>query len=481
MKIIKKVKLDLKNIDSIVIPVFKGEDIKRIFVEYPESKYFVRKFKFKGKVGDSIIFNSSKKKKLFLIIGAGDSNNKIDTRKCSKNIISKLKECKVKNCIIQFIQEARLKRAFFINFIDYLFINNYKFRKYLRDKSDEVKKINIVLNFKNKLTQSLIKEREKINESIELVRDCINEIPSEVNPDYMVDLSKKLAIKNRLEIVVLREKELKKQNMTGILSVGRASQFEPALIKLSYIPEKYSKTITVVGKGITFDSGGLNIKVGNYMKDMKCDMSGSAAALGIIKAASDLKLPIKIHSISAVAENMPGQMAYKPGDIITYRNKKTVEVVNTDAEGRLVLADALILAAEDKPDYIVEFSTLTGAIIIALGDLFAGLMGNNKRLISMLIRSGENTGELLWEMPMFVEYKESIKSKIANLKNANYNGASSIKAGLFLEEFIGKIPFVHIDIAGTAFISKPNSFFLQDGATGFGVRLIHDFLSHISL
>jgi leucyl aminopeptidase len=183
---------------------------------------------------------------------------------------------------------------------------------------------------------------------------------------------------------------------------------------------------------------------------------------------------------AAVAENMPGGRAYKPGDIITYANKKTVEIVNTDAEGRLILADALIMASRQKPDVIIEFSTLTGAIITALGDGIAGLMCRNKKLRTELLQAADACGELLWELPLFDEYRKDITSKIADLKNANYHGASSIKAGLFLQEFVGKIPFAHIDIGGTAFLSRPGFWLAAEGATGFGVRLLIEYLKNLT-
>jgi leucyl aminopeptidase len=212
---------------------------------------------------------------------------------------------------------------------------------------------------------------------------------------------------------------------------------------------------------------------------MKSDMSGAAVVLGITEAISKLKLPVIVDAFAPIAENMPGQYAYKPGDIITFNNKKTVEIFDTDAEGRLLLADALIMASKEDPDCIIELSTLTGSIANFLGDGIAGLMGNNETLMSMLLDSGGNTGEQLWQLPLIEVYKESIQSKIADLKNAGYGRASAIKAGLFLNEFIKKIPFAHIDIAGTAFLSKPNTLYAQEGATGFGVRLLLDFLQDL--
>jgi leucyl aminopeptidase len=267
--------------------------------------------------------------------------------------------------------------------------------------------------------------------------------------------------------------------MAGLLAVGAGSTHEPALLTLTYAPKKFEHTVALVGKGLTFDSGGLNIKTGNHMEEMKSDMAGAAAVLGAICAAAALKLPVRVFALAALAENMPGGDAYKPGDILTYANGKTVEVVNTDAEGRLALADALIAAERLQPETIIELSTLTGAVVTALGDGYAGLMCTSKRLTASLIRAAETSGELLWELPLFAEYRDGVTSRVADLKNANYGGASSIKAGIFLGEFVARTPFAHLDIAGTAFLSKSNYWFAAEGASGYGVRLLLEYLRQL--
>ncbi|MCX6554955.1 MAG: M17 family metallopeptidase, partial [Candidatus Aminicenantes bacterium] len=279
---------------------------------------------------------------------------------------------------------------------------------------------------------------------------------------------------------VFRKAELAEHGLNGLLAVGAAACSSTALIRLDWIPEKFSRTVILVGKGITFDSGGLNIKPGASMEEMKSDMAGAAAALAVMKSAAVLNLPVKLTALAPVAENMPGAAAYKPGDIITYANKKTVEIVNTDAEGRLILADALIMASREKPDAIIELSTLTGAIVTALGDGIAGLMCRDRKLRAELLQAGDACGELLWELPLFSEYRKDITAKVADLKNADYHGASSIKAGLFLNEFTGSVPFAHIDIAGTAFLSRPGFWLAAEGATGFGVRLLVEYLKNLT-
>ncbi len=369
-----------------------------------------------------------------------------------------------------------LDRDYLINLVDYLLLNDYRFDRYRKKKEKGLQQLDLFSRHQTAISSLELRQREMLDPPVRLVRDLVNETPAKVNPDSLVAALAEVAGRNRSRIQVLRRRELEKRGYRGLLAVGGAGCCEPALVTLTYAPTGFRRTVALVGKGITFDSGGLNIKIGKAMEEMKCDMAGAALVAGVLQAVAQLRLPIRLIGLAAIAENMPGRAAYKPGDVITYANGKTVEIVNTDAEGRLILADALIEASRLKPDCIVEFSTLTGAIVTALGDSFAGLMTRNRRLASQLLAAGERCGEFLWELPLFEEYRENIGSTIADLKNANYEGASSLKAGLFLAEFTGRVPFAHIDIAGTAFLSKANHYFSATGATGFGVRLMIEFL-----
>lgn len=487
MKILRGQKINLKDVEAIIVPIFADTDFAPIVKRYPEADFFIRRHGFKGEAGEEIILNSADKEKSIVIVGVGQADCLADTIKCSKKVISVLTANKIKRAVIHFLQDLDklgVGEFFWVYFIDFLFISHYRFDAYKtnNNKQEKIDRISLYFdrpNPANLLPHSFFKERAAINQSVIRVRDLVNETPAMVNPDYMTAEFERAARECDLDILILREKELQEMGLNGVLSVGKASPYESALIRLSYIPDESVKSIALVGKGITFDSGGLSLKSRSGMTAMKSDMSGAAAVLGITEAVSKLKLPVIVDAFAPVAENMPGQYAYKPGDIITFNNKKTVEIVDTDAEGRLLLADALIMAAEENPDCIIELSTLTGAIANFLDDGMAGVMGNNESLVSMLLDSGQHTGERLWQLPLIEDYKESIKSKIADLKNAGYGRAPAIKAGLFLNEFIKKIPFAHIDIAGTAFLSKSNTFYAQEGATGFGVRLLLDFLQHL--
>lgn len=487
MKILRGQKLNLRNVEAIIVPVFTDADFAPIVHRYPEAEFFIRRHRFNGKAGEDIIINSADKKKSIVIVGVGQSDCQADTIKCSKKVISVLTANKIKIAVIHFLQDLktlRLGRVFWVNFIDFLYISHYSFDAYKtnNNRQEKIDRISFYFDEPNPSTllpHSFFKEREIIHKSVKRVRDLVNETPAMVNPDYMTAEFERTAQECDLDILILREEELQEKGFNGTLAVGKASPYESALIRLSYIPDISLKSIALVGKGITFDSGGLGLKSRSGMTGMKSDMSGAAAVLGITEAASKLKLPVIVDAFAPVAENMPGQYAYKPGDILTFHNKKTVEIVDTDAEGRLLLADALIMAAGENPDCIIELSTLTGSLANFLGDGVAGLMGNNETLVSMLLDSGGHTGERLWQLPLIEDYKESIKSKTADLKNAGYGRASAIKAGLFLNEFTQKIPFAHIDIAGTAFLTKANTFYAQEGATGFGVRLLLDFLEDL--
>lgn len=481
MKIQKRKTINRQSVDALVVPVFQNISLEPVIREYPEVEGFIKKYRFKATPKENIVINSTRLSRLLVVAGAGKAERSADAAKCAAGIISIAREHLLKKLAVHFTQNSDIPVSYAVNFIDFLHINHYRFDRYMdkKEKQKKIKTIQLVFNNADPVTASVIEERGVINNSQIMVREMVNEIPDKLNPDTMVDAFYTVSRRLNLELNVMRQRELEERNMEGILRVGRASPFQPALVRMVYTPDNHRKTLAVVGKGITFDSGGLNIKVGNYMQEMKCDMAGAATVLGIVKAAAELKYPIRVIALAGIAENMPGQKAFKPGDIITYRNKKTVEVVNTDAEGRLVLADALIQAVEDKPDYMVAFSTLTGAMVVSLGDMIAGIMCKNKKLTRLLRDASDKTCDFLWELPLFDEYRESIKSKIAHLKNADYQGASSIKAGHFLNEFTGKIPFAHIDFAGTAFLSKTNVFYSQGGATGFGLRLVIRFINEL--
>jgi len=479
MKITKKSTYRPEQGACVVIPVFKGMKTAELWREFPELEFPARGRKFRGEIGEALACHSLERQRLFLLIGGGRLGHPPDARKLACKAMSLLREHHVGRALIYFTAPGPYPSDYLRTLADYLHLNNYRFDRYRKKKIKPVERIQLVFKKRIAWSGSELPAREIVLGEVNRVRDLVNEIPAKVTPDSLVEAFKASARRHGLKLGVWRTRELGRNGMNGLLTVGASSCCEPALVTISRVPEHFSRTIALVGKGITFDAGGLNLKPASGMEEMKCDMAGAAAVLGAMNAIAGLDLPVKVIGLAALAENLPGRRAYKPGDIITYANKKTVEIANTDAEGRLVLADALIAAARQKPDMIIEISTLTGAIVTALGDSYAGLMCRSKKLAAGLLQAGEASGELLWELPLPAEYRESIVSKVADLKNSHYDGASSIKAGLFLSEFAGKIPFAHIDIAGTAFLSKPNFCLSAEGATGFGVRLLVEFLQNL--
>ena len=311
-------------------------------------------------------------------------------------------------------------------------------------------------------------------------RSIINEPGCVIWPSSLADIAEDIAQEFKLECEVWDEEKLKSEKMGGILAVGSGSKNPPRFVHLAYKPEKARKKIAFVGKGITFDSGGLDIKPENFMTTMKGDKTGACNVLAIMRAVSELELDIEVHGFMSLAENMPSGSAYKPDDIITARNGKTIEIDNTDAEGRLVLADALCAASEIEPDAIIDMATLTGACAVALGKWRAGLFCNNDELAEKISASSNRRGELLWRMPLEDEnISESLKSPYADLINCGERYGGAIFAALFLKEFVGEnIAWAHVDIAGPDFKDKEYGVYSK-GASAFCVRTCLDYLLNL--
>ncbi len=327
-----------------------------------------------------------------------------------------------------------------------------------------------------------------VAESQNLTRQLSNEPANALPPAGLADAARRVAREVGLGVQVMGVAELKKHRMGGILAVGGGSAHTPRLIVLDHQPRpKAGKrraagsaraipTVCLVGKGITFDSGGVSIKPADRMDEMKHDMSGAAAVIGALRACALLKLPLRVVGVIAAAENLPSSTAYRPGDIVTTMSKKTVEILNTDAEGRVVLADALHYAnAKFEPQAIVDLATLTGACVVALGKWATGLFGNHQGLVEAVRAAGEASAERAWPMPLWTEHRKAVRSSVADIKNATGREASSSTAAAFLANFVGDTPWVHLDIAGTAWNNKPSPY-LKKGATGVGVRLLVELL-----
>lgn len=368
-------------------------------------------------------------------------------------------------------------------FAEGLYLSAYRFDRHKSPSSDRPKTVEEVVVWLDELsasTKEALKKAKLFSAATMLARDLINEPPSRMNPASLTEEAKKLN-KSPVMVRVHETKDLEKLGMGAILGVGVGGAVPPRLVEIIYKPSgKAKKVVALVGKGITFDSGGLSLKPAASMETMKDDMSGAAAVLGVMSVLSELEPQVEVRGYLAIAENMPGGRAQKPGDVVKAFNGKTIEVLNTDAEGRLVLSDALSYACSKKPDVVIDIATLTGACVIALGHKISAVMTNTPKLFADLKRAGEMTGEKFWELPLEKEYQTDVKSKIADLQNIGKRRgeAGTIIGGLFLQEFVDGRPWVHIDIAGPSWTDSDQPY-CPTGGTGHPVRTLLQYIENL--
>ncbi|MCH8914596.1 MAG: leucyl aminopeptidase [Thaumarchaeota archaeon] len=359
----------------------------------------------------------------------------------------------------------------------------YKFDEFKADKADNSPDLTIIVSKSNKVSQA-IKTAVIVADGAIFTKSIANLPPNECTPTTLANFAKTISKKNKMKCRIISKSELKKRGFGGITAVGQGSKNEPKLIVLEHNRGlRNEKPIVLVGKAVTFDTGGISLKPGEKMDEMKFDKCGGCTVLGIMKAVSELKLPINVVGIVPSVENMPGGESYRPGDIIKLYSGKTSEILNTDAEGRLILADALSYGEKHySPKVIIDFATLTGACIIALGSNVAGIISNNEKLTKKINESSKRTMEQVWELPLNQDFMDMIKSEVADMKNIGIDrAAGTITAAAFLRNAIEDTPWTHIDIAGVAWtqISTKEKSYNPKGATGFGVRLILDYLQNL--
>lgn len=351
----------------------------------------------------------------------------------------------------------------------------YSFRKHITKEPEfgEIKQLSIIAD--KQLVPLLEKSCSKgkvLAEATNLARDMINEPANWMTPTHMAETAKKLAESYGLEVTVLEREQMEELGMGALLGVAQGSKQPPKFIVLRYSGSDSKETdIALVGKGITFDSGGISIKPAEKMEEMKGDMAGGAAVMAAISAISQFKPKTNVLAVVPATENLPDGCALKPGDILKMMSGKTIEVISTDAEGRLILSDALGYIKKLGAKQIIDVATLTGACRIALGDICTGAFGNSRELVDKVIVAGAEAGELIWQMPMYEQYKEQNKSDVADIKNAGGRYAGAITAAQFLAEFVGDTPWVHLDIAGTSIAEKEHGYLVK-GATGVPVRTL---------
>jgi len=359
---------------------------------------------------------------------------------------------------------------------------NYYKTKTSKPASERIENFILMGNdaVQNSIINQGVQQGMIIGQSVNLARDLGNHPAMYMTPTQLALQAQKIARENHLEITILDQADMEEEQMHALLSVAQGSSQPPKMIVLKYIGDTSTKDITAfVGKGVTFDSGGISIKPSLNMGEMKNDMAGGAVVLSAMLAIAKLKPCINIMAVIPCTENMPDGNAYKPGDVISSMSGKTIEIITTDAEGRLILADAITYAQKLGATQILDVATLTGACVVALGNLTSGLISNNPSFCKQILDAAAHTGEKMWELPSFTEYKEQIKSEIADLKNSGGRGAGAITAGLFIEEFTNHLPWVHMDIAGTADSDKDHGYHVK-GATGAGTRTLIQLAQNLS-
>jgi len=363
-----------------------------------------------------------------------------------------------------------------------LLLSAYRFDRYLTQKRDELppplETVRILVDRESEVDTavSAIDKAQQICRGVTLARDLVNEPGNVKSPQFLADQAQALAEKHDLVCTVLDQEQLAREGFGALLAVAQGSARPPRLIILEYRGgDPQDKPLVLIGKGVVFDSGGISLKPGEKMDEMKMDMAGAAAVFGAMDAVAGLRLPINLVAIVPAVENLPSATAYRPGDIISSLSGQTIEVLNTDAEGRLILADALAYARRFEPRAIIDLATLTGACVIALGHEASAVFSNRDELARQLIEAGESSGERLWQLPLWESYNKQIKSDIADVKNTGGRPAGTITAAAFLQKFVPECDWAHLDIAGTAWEEKGVAC-CPKGATGVGVRLLVDFV-----
>lgn len=447
--------------DVLIINKFEGKETSNPLVNRfaPET--------FTGKSGQIFVIHTQKEFPSAQILAVGLGNEQeTDMNIIRENVAKAVKKCielKAKTVAIDFTTDY----GFGVPAIIGASVANYHFDKYKTKKEHRISE----LYLSNVSTD--VEMAKLVAEAIKFTRNLANEPAAFATPSKLAEIAQSI---DGVKTVIYDEAKIREMGMGAYLAVAQGSVQPPKFIHMKYVPENPKKRIAIIGKGLCFDSGGLDIKPASSMLNMKDDMSGAACILGIMKVISRLHPDIEVNGIIAACENMPSGSSYKPGDIVTAKNGKTIEVDNTDAEGRLTLADALCYACELGVDEVIDIATLTGACMVALGSVASGIMGNNDKFVKDLIKIGEYSGEKYWQLPMWQEYRDNMNSDVADMKNTGtrYGGASA--AGMFLKEFVtDNVKWAHLDVAGTAFLDKPQKEFCK-GATGIGVRTILNYI-----
>lgn len=451
------------------------------------SDYLIKKQHFQGKYLENLVLHtlgqSQIDKILFIGLGKVDDFNHNKVREIGAKIHSIANNDEQnKHIAIELFGVDKMliePKLFARSLTEGIVLDSFTFNKYKSKKNDENIDTIDIISVGSKCLDELkdgVKFGMLMANSQNFARTLTMEPAQFITPTKFANVAQELAkSSDSIECKVYSKAEIEKMKMNAFLAVGKGSIEEPKLVHLKYTCKKPRKKIALIGKGITFDSGGMDLKPPASMLNMKDDMSGASIALGVMNAISHIKPDIELHVITALCENMISGKAYKPGDILTAKNGKTIEVDNTDAEGRITLADALCYADELNVDEIIDIATLTGACVVALGNNISGVMGRNQENINKLVETANFCGEYLWQLPMYDFMQELLKSDVADMKNTGSRNGGASAAGQFLSNFVKNKNWIHIDIAGTALIDKPFKE-LQKGATGICVRTLTNYI-----
>jgi leucyl aminopeptidase len=446
-------------------------------------KMFYEKEKFKGEFGEVISFTKGNDEEIsdIILIGLG-KDEKLDREKVriiAAKTVKKAKELKCKRINVHMMKN--LKMSFsesLFSMIEGFYLSDYKFTKYkTEDKDTNGIEVNILglTNEEETAAEKIHEEAKILSEATLLARNLVNEPANMMTPESLAKEAKSLGDRYGFEVEIFDKKEIEALKMEAFLSVARGSENPPRFIVMRHLgnPKDKENILGLVGKGLTYDSGGYSLKPSDSMITMKNDMGGSAAVIGAMCAISALKLKVNVIAVVAACENMISGGAYKPGDIIGSMAGKTIEVINTDAEGRLTLVDAVhYIIEKEKASKIIDIATLTGAVLVALGTTTTGVLTNSEEFYNELMQASNVTGENMWQLPSSDECKKAIKSDIADLKNRGNRWGGTISAGLFIGEFVQNKPWLHLDIAGTAWVDSEKDY-ISKGGTGVGVRTLY--------
>lgn len=472
--------------EAVIIPVFEGEEWRRALAQAPENiglkaERLAKQQAFSGKRGQQLMVHSEAGQVILVGLGLVKRGEAFleTVRDCAGLLAQTAERLGLSTVALKTSWTAEVIEQFIIA----AELATYRYHEFKKEpkvaKLQEV--IFVVADAATVRSVTKVLDRaQKVSEGVNLARTLVNTPAQTMTPARLAEVAEEVAANSggAVTIKVLDKAACAELGMGAFLAVAQGAEHEPKFIHLTYTsPRPTKKTLGIAGKGVTFDSGGLSLKPAEYMMTMKCDMAGAAAVIGLFATLATLKPRVNVHGVIAATENMPSGKAIRPGDIVKASNGSTIEILNTDAEGRLTLADALHYLVQLKPDAMIDLATLTGACVVALGEEISGVMTNDRKLGASILSAAKVAGEKMWELPLEPRYRDFLLSDVADYKNitsTRYGG--TLTAGLFLQEFVSGLPWAHLDIAGPAFAERPMASYLPRGGTGHGVRTLLAFI-----